>query len=138
MDPTPPPTKIDELPDYYLGRLIAYEPNSNDRCKWVVYDGVSKVRCYTRRSAVDYINSIIMETTNEQSMYLGRARYFIIKTIESLDAASRYAIGADKLLLERLAVKLRPYLVDIDNNLRPLIHKNEELSNHQNERSDQD
>lgn len=130
MNNYPPPTKLDELPDYYLGRLIVFEPDAADSCKWVVYDGYSKVRCFTRTAAVDYINSTVMSTSDEQIIYLSRADYFLQKAIESLDGAARFATGADKLLLERLAVKLRPYLVDIHNNLKPLLEH--EVPNPQN------
>lgn len=128
--------KIDELPDYYLGRLIVYEPLTDDRCRWVVYDGNSKVRCYTRTEAVDYINEIVMNASADETKRLLRSRYFLLKTMSEIDAAARFATGANKLLLERLSVRLRPYLVEIDNYVSPIIRHNEELPNHTDQHQD--
>ena len=132
----PPPvqvSEIDELPDYYLGRLIVYEPMATDRCRWVVYDGNSKVRCYTRTEAVDYINEVVKQTGDEEIRRTLRARYFLLKTMSELDAAARHAVGANKLLLERLSVRLRPYLVEIDNYAQPKYELYEKLPNNPNE-----
>lgn len=133
----PPPVQvsdIDELPDYYLGRLIVFEPMATDRCRWVVYDGASKVRCYTRTEAVDYINEKVKQTGEEEIRRTLRARYFLLKTMGELDAAAHHAVGADKLLLERLSVRLRPFLVEIDNFAQPKYELYEKLPNHTDER----
>jgi len=124
MDSTPP-TKFDELPDYYHGRLIVYEPLSTDKCRWVVYDGCSKVRCYTRTEAVDYIDGKVMNTSDETTQRIARARYFQLKAVRELDLAAQSATGADRLLMERLSVRLRPFIVEIDNILSPLLNKRE-------------
>lgn len=45
----PPPAK-NEVPDYFLGRLI-FEMNDGNACKWVVYNGNDMLRFPSRSAA---------------------------------------------------------------------------------------
>lgn len=117
MTNLPPPPQDRDLPDYYLGMLIVYDDFSPDACKWVVYDGVNRVRCYTRNSAIDYINSRAKLTVDRATELAARARYYIISASNALDKAAAYSGHADRLLLEQLSVDLRPHLVRLDNYL---------------------
>lgn len=118
IDTTPPPRQEqrDQLPDYYLGFLITFDEFSEDACKWVVYDGFSRVRCPTRKAALDYITDRY-NTIHESdiSSRIIDARIALNHAIEQLDAAARFFVGVERLQLERLAVRLKPVLVDIDN-----------------------
>lgn len=114
---TPPPDlQPNELPDYYMGFLIFYDEFSDDKCKWVLYDGSARVRCPTRKDAMNYITERKVE--NSATAITSRiidARISLNRAIRQLDAAACVVGGLEKLQLERLAVKLKPVLVEIDN-----------------------
>ena len=114
--PSPHELKSDTLPDYYLGFLIMFDEFSEDTCKWVVYDGSSRVRCPTRASAIDYITDRYKQRSGHsfQSRIID-ARISLNHSIEQLDAAANELGGVDRFHLQRLAVRLKPVLVDIDN-----------------------
>lgn len=116
-DTTPPPHQLhpDSLLDYYLGFLIFYDEFNQDSCKWVVYDGTSRVRCPTRASAVDYITDRYNARRGAgiQSQLID-ARISLNHSITQLDAAANACGGVEKLHLQLLAVRLKPVLVDID------------------------
>ena len=117
-DTTPPPHELqpDSLPDYYLGFLIMFDEFSQDTCKWVVYDGTSRVRCPTRMSAIDYITERYKQRSGH-SFYsrIIDARISLNHAIRQLDAAANELGGVERIHLQRLAVRLKPVLVDIDN-----------------------
>lgn len=129
MTNLPPPPQDRDLPDYYLGMLIVYDGFSLDACKWVVYDGTSRVRCYTRNSAIDYINSRAKLTVDRATELAARARYYILNASNSLDKAAAYSGHADRLLLEQLSVDLRPHLVRLDNYLTYAYRNNKKNDN---------
>lgn len=114
---TPPPDlQPNDLPDYYLGFLIFYDEFSEDQCKWVVYDGNTRVRCPTRKDAINYISERKAENmTTAITPRIIDARISLNRAISQLDAAACAAGGLEKLQLERLAVRLKPVLVEIDN-----------------------
>lgn len=114
---TPPPQKPIDIPDYYLGMLIDYEPMSRDSCKWVVYDGHSKVRCVSRASAISYITERRRLRTSDTTVTVNLARYYVNKACNLLEQAARKADPTDRLLLDYLAVQLKPIIVNIDNYL---------------------
>lgn len=105
----------DQLPDYYLGFLIMFDEFSEDACKWVVYDGTSRVRCPTRASAVDYVTDRYNARRGAgiQSQLID-ARISLNHAITQLDAAANACGGVEKSHLQLLAVRLKPVLVDID------------------------
>lgn len=119
MSATPPPANLehrDPLPDYYLGYLIFYDEFSEDNCKWVVYDGMSRVRCPTRRGAIDYITDRAGKNKNPDfQTRIIDARISLNRAITQLDSCAELFDGIARLQLERLAVRLKPVLVDIDN-----------------------
>lgn len=115
---TPPPTIVcTDVPDYYLGKLLYYDDDSDDNCRWVVYDGYNKIRCPTRSAAIDYISKTSLSTNDETRRQLLSARLHLNRAMMALDKAADQSAGVEKLQYARLAVRLRPTLVDIDNNL---------------------
>lgn len=89
---------------------------STDNCKWVVYDGTSRVRCPTRKEALAYINERHQQRTGSTiPANIIDARIALNRAIEMLDAAANKTFGIEKLHLQRMAVKLKPVLVEIDN-----------------------
>lgn len=114
---TPPPQLYvhEDLPSYYYGKLLYYDEDGKDNCRWVVYDGHSKVRCPTRSSALDYIISTKAEQPTIVQRRLLQARMDINNAYEALRKAADSSAGAEQLLLDRLSVKLRPLLVELDN-----------------------
>jgi hypothetical protein len=119
MDTLPPPPQIfstDDIPDYYCGCLIAYDDLSDDNCRWIVYDGVSKVRCPNRAAAINYINEHISKLSGRNIKdYILDARISLNHAIRALDKAGDNTHGVEQLMLRKLAVSLRPTLVEIDN-----------------------
>lgn len=105
------------IPDYYLGCLLYYDDTSDDNCKWVVYDGHSKIRCYTRKDAIDYITESKLNVDDDIRRRLVSARLHINNAHRQLQQAADLAVGAQKLVYDRLSVKLKPLLVEIDNQL---------------------
>lgn len=93
-----------------------FDEFSEDACKWVVYDGSSRVRCPTRASAVDYITDRYNARRGAgiQSQLID-ARISLNHAITQLDAAANELGGVERFHLQRLAVRLKPVLVDIDN-----------------------
>lgn len=55
----PPPTKVADntLPDFYLNTLIFEDTLSQDTCRWIVYDGLTRNRFPTRRDAIAWIEN---------------------------------------------------------------------------------
>lgn len=116
MNKTPPPPDqlYDNVPDYILGKLLYYDQDSDDNCRYVVYDGARKVRCATRKDAIAYIQSTVLKNDSEAQRLTLSARAHIQKALEELDKAATRT-GANSLVLARLSVKLRPYIVELDN-----------------------
>mgnify|MGYP007069922557 CR=1 FL=1 len=109
----PPPH--DDLPDYYLGCLLYYDNDGKDNCRWIVYDGHNFVRCPTRRDAMDYINTTTSRVNGQARQKLISARVCVNAAITRLETAALLSEPVRRLLLQRLAVQLRPVLVDLDN-----------------------
>lgn len=106
----------DTLPDYYLGMLLVHDEMSEDNCKWLVYDGGSRVRCPTRRDAINYIEQRHRTMSGaDVHARLIDARLSLNHAITALDTLAAQLGGLEQLQLERLAVRLKPVLVDIDN-----------------------
>lgn len=115
---SPPPQNVctlQDIPDYYYGMLLYYDLDGDDNCRWVVYNGVTKVRCPTRKDALDYITSTAKHTDEKSAQLVLDARLRLDKAIYCLDKAATFETGAKRLLLERLAVRLKPVLVELDN-----------------------
>lgn len=93
-----------------------FDEFSEDTCKWVVYDGTSRVRCPTRASAIDYITERYKKRSGHSfHSRIIDARISLNHAIEQLDAAANELGGVERFHLQRLAVRLKPVLVDIDN-----------------------
>lgn len=131
---TPPPLNVctEDFPDYYFGMLLYYDLDGTDNCRWVVYNGDKKVRCPTRRDALDYIMSAAKNTSETGARLILDARMSLNRAINALDKAASYETGTQRLLLERLTVKIKPVLVELDNILTlTTIHYDEETNQHQ-------
>lgn len=85
----------------------------------MVYDGANKVRCPSYFDAIDYITTRRTLTADDIIKYMTSARMSIHRAMADLDKAATYCTGPQRLLLERLAVKLRPFIVDLDNCIIP-------------------
>lgn len=113
-DNPPPPRDVCTIPDYVLGKLLFYDELTDNNCRWVVYDGAQKVRCATRRDALDYIQRRVTESSGEVQRLALSARVHIQKALEELDRAAMKATE-DSLVLARLSARLRPFVVELDN-----------------------
>lgn len=122
MEPTPPPVHTKPLPDYYLGMLLYYDDESDDNCRWVVYDGHSRTRCVSRKSAIDLISATVLGQAEAKTRsFLLDARMSFAHAMHQLDNAALHSEGLQRLRLSRTAVKIRPVLVEIDNILLPEV-----------------
>lgn len=110
---------MNDLPDYYLGCLLYYDDESGDNCRWTVYDGFNYVKCATKRDALDYIAGLRRNDTSESRRLLVGARMDVNTAMTRLDKAALFSEPARRLQLQRLAVMLRPVLVDLDNIILP-------------------
>lgn len=115
MESYPPPAAFGELPEYHLGRLLYYDEMSHDNCRWIVYDGIKKVRCPSRTAALNYITEQNEAVPDVSAKAISRARFHLNRAIMELDFAALHS--PNRLILERLAVRLRPFLVEIDNQI---------------------
>lgn len=118
MDNTPPPQNActnDGLPEYYLGCLLYKDDDTADNCRWVVYDGHCKIRCVTRQSAVDFIAKNYRSDVTKVYTLLVAARMQLNCAYNDLVRASAEQDGPKKLVIEQLSVRLRPYIVALDN-----------------------
>ena len=102
------------IPDYYRGSLIYYDADINDNCKWIAYNGHIKVRCPTKRDAYDYVQKTTKLDSDNIARLVAESRNNIYNAIRLLDKAATYAIGGQRLTLERLAVSWRPLLVELE------------------------
>lgn len=126
---SPPPQNVctlNDIPDYYYGMLLYYDLDGEDNCRWVVYNGETKVRCPTRRDALDYITQTARNTDDKCAKLVLDARLRLNTTIYCLDKAATFETGTQRLLLERLAVRLKPVLVELDNLLTLTSIKHDE------------
>lgn len=106
-----------DLPDYYLGCLLYYDEDSEDNCRWVVYDGHNKIRCPTRSSAIDFIAQQRLDMSDEVVRLVVSARLFVNKASKQMHRAAQLATGPQQLLFEQLSVRLRPFVVELDNQI---------------------
>lgn len=110
----PPPADVCSVPDYILGKLMYYDDQTDDNCRWVVYDGAQKVRCATRRDAIRYIQSTVLCNDSEAQRLVVSARVYINRALQQLDKAATLT-ASNSLVLARLSARLRPFVVDLDN-----------------------
>ncbi len=73
------------------------------------------MRCPTRRDAIDYITTMKLDTDEEVQRRMLSARLHVNHAHEELKRAARSATGPQALLLEHLSVRLRPFIVELDN-----------------------
>lgn len=106
-----------DLPDYYLGCLLWFDDLSDDNCRWVVYDGANRVRCPSRRDAVNYICMRRQQPSDDYTRKLVSARLHINHAFSDLRDAAAAADPMTAAIMERLSVKLRPLLVELDNQI---------------------
>lgn len=100
----PPPN---DLPEYYLGRLILYEPLARDACKWVVYDGVHKVRCASRQSALSYCEETSVNMPYKLQEGLTAAYTRIMHACGKLESVGERYGGENTAYIQHLALQLR-------------------------------
>lgn len=101
---TPP---RDELPEYFLGRLIYFDDLSGDQMKWVVYDGRQKVRCVSRKSAEEYCRQMVAKVHPAVNEKLWRIIEHIDTAWQELDKAAQFYPVDARLELERKSLELR-------------------------------
>lgn len=117
MDNYPPPANVctDGLSEYYLGCLLYYDDESEDNCRWVIYDGHSRIRCVTRDAAVEFIARNYREDSTRAYTLLVAARMHLHAAHKDLVKAAAEATGPKKLCIEQTSARLRPYIVLLDN-----------------------
>lgn len=96
-----------ELPEYYLGRLILYEALSKDACKWVVYDGVTKVRCASKQSAMRYCEDHSVNIPYKLQEGLTSAYTRMQHAVSQLESVAEKYGGSHSAYIHSIAITLR-------------------------------
>lgn len=124
---TPPDKVLNELPDYFLGRLIYFEDTPNENMKWVVYDGRTKVRCISRTAAENCIRQQVATTSKEQISHLMVGHHFLQRAWKAIDRAAQESDINDRLWLERKSVEVRAMGAALDLLISQKMKKESEL-----------
>lgn len=108
--------------------LLYYDDETEDNCRWCIYDGYSTIRCTSRKSAIDFIRATVLQSRNEKYINsLLDARMSFAHAMHQLEVAACETADTTQLRLQRIAVKIRPVLTEIDNVLLPLYDKNKKV-----------
>lgn len=125
---TPPPT-YSNIPDYYLGYILYYDGTGKDNCRWVVYDGQTRVRCVTRSSAIAYIKDMVITKTTDDDLYmmLLDARMSFARAMHCLTNSTKRLAGVESLRINAVAAKIKPVLTEIDNIILPAYEQRKSM-----------
>ena len=98
-----------ELPDFVCGRLIYYDSNPLHRetMRWVVYDGIKKVRCSTKQSAISYAVSQANRFNHEHLIDLANSIAMIRQGIAKAEKVANAQPADVRQRIERLTLQLR-------------------------------
>lgn len=108
MEQLPPPARKpkNKLPDFYLNSLIFEDSLGEDKCKWVVYDGLCRRRFPTRREAITWIENHKTLLPAARSR-IQRISNRINAAWVSLDSEAEEMPDLEKTILERISLALR-------------------------------
>lgn len=101
-----------ELPDYFLGRLI-YKATDGDACKWVVYDGDKKHRFPSRAAAEKWCIAHTYQVTREDLGELMTIHARLSSSYTKLDEIAP-KFTDEKEVIEALALAVRTVTDKID------------------------
>lgn len=122
MDTLPPARAGAEnkLPDFYLNSLIFEDSLSQDSCKWVVFDGLTRVRFPTRAAAIAWIENhktILPAARSRLQRIANRVNAAWI----SLDNEAFEMPDLERTILERIALALRQTNESLENFIKNYI-----------------
>ena len=96
-----------DLPDYYMGRLIIHDEDSDDNMRWIVYDGLTKVRCVSPTAARKYIQEKALKVNDDALHYLFIEHDRLRRSYMHLDEIAAMLPAVDRPTIEAIAVNLR-------------------------------
>lgn len=103
-----------DLPDYYLGRLIIHDEDSADNMRWIVYDGLTQVRCVSKTAAMKYIQEHALKVNDDALHYLYIEHDRLRRSYMHLDDIAAMLPAADRLTIEAISVNLRKIADSLD------------------------
>lgn len=103
-----------DLPDYYMGRLIIHDEDSDDNMRWIVYDGLTQVRCVSRTAAQKYIQENALRVNDDALHYLYIEHDRLRRSYMHLDQIASMLPAADRPTIEAIAVNLRKIADSLD------------------------
>lgn len=109
---TPPPQN--ELPDYYLGRLIYHDELGDDNCRWVIYDGVHTIRFPSRAAAERYCVEVSLKIDDDVTQNLMRCYEGLRRSYVLLDKVADKTPVSHKLKLQQIALDVRKAADQLD------------------------
>ena len=103
-----------DLPDYYMGRLIIHDVDSADNMRWIVYDGLTQVRCVSKTSAMKYIQEHALMVNDDALHYLYIEHDRLRRSYMHLDEIAAMLPAADRPTIEGISVNLRKIADSLD------------------------
>lgn len=124
MDIQPPPrNSFDELPDYYCGRLILKDNQSDDNCRWIVYDGRQYIRCVSKTAAYRLAAEQANATNDTAIYHLMAAQHAASRASEAAQRAADESAEI-RIQCEEISVKLRLLADKLDTIISQSSHEN--------------
>lgn len=111
---TPPHTQADGLPDFFLGRLIYYDVESNNNCRWVIYDGSNTIRFPSRASAERYCCEKAIKIHECNIGEICRCAEHVRRSFIQLDKTALLLPIDERLRVQRVALALRKAFDELD------------------------
>lgn len=103
-----------DLPDYYMGRLIIHDEDSDDNMRWIVYDGLTQVRCVSKTAAMMYIQEHALKVNDDALHYLYIEHDRLRRSYMHLDDIAAMLPAADRPTIEAISVNLRKIADSLD------------------------
>lgn len=104
----------DYLPDYAFGRLIYPDDVSDDKMKWIVYDGRTKVRCISKKAAYQFAAQQANAVGTEAIHFLMVGHHHLTRGYNAIDRAAPLLPVETKLEIEAIALAVRRLADKID------------------------
>ena len=102
------------LPDYYMGRLIIHDEDSDDNMRWIVYDGLTQVRCVSRTAAMMYIQEHALKVNDDALHYHYIEHDRLRRSYMHRDEIAAMFPAVDRPTIEAIAVNLRKIADSLD------------------------
>ena len=96
-----------DLPDYYMNALIWYDEFSDDAMRWVIYDGLCKMRFPSESSAKRWIEEQHPLFLRGRKERLSRSAVRLLEIYQTIDKEADEMPELEKAILQRIALAIR-------------------------------